>query len=206
MKAPVTTLDNTKAGDIELADTVFAQPLRKDVLARVVNWQLARRRAGTASTQDRSEVSVSKSKIYRQKGTGRARHGSKNAGIFKGGGVAHGPHPRDHSHDLPKKVRRLGLKVALSAKAAEGKLIVLDQAAAESPKTRELQKKLDGLGVANALVIGGEQLDQNFSLAARNIAGVDVLPQVGANVHDILRHDQLVLTKEAVQALEARLS
>jgi large subunit ribosomal protein L4 len=206
MKCPVTTLENGNAGEIELSDEVFGLPVRQDILARVVNWQLARRRAGTASTQTRSEVSVAKSKIYRQKGTGRARHGSKNANIFRGGGVAHGPRPRDHSHDLPKKVRRLGLKTALSAKAAEGKLVVLDQAAADSPKTRELQKKLDGLGVGNALVIGGTELDQNFSLAARNIAGVDVLPQVGANVHDILRHDTLVLTKEAVQALEARLT
>jgi large subunit ribosomal protein L4 len=206
MKCPVTTLDNKTAGEIELSDSVFAQPLRKDILARVVNWQLAKRRAGTASTQNRSEVTTSKTKIYRQKGTGRARHGSRNANIFRGGGVAHGPRPRNFSHDLPKRVRRLGLKVALSAKAAEGKLIVLDQAAAESPRTKELQKKLVSMGVANALVIGGEQLDQNFSLAARNIVGIDVLPQVGANVHDILRHDQLVLTKEAVQALEARLS
>ena len=206
MKCPVTTLDNKKAGEIELSDSVFAQPVRKDILARVVNWQLAKRRAGTASTQNRSEVTTSKTKIYRQKGTGRARHGSRNANIFRGGGVAHGPRPRDFTHDLPKKVRRLGLKVALSAKAAEGKLIVLDQAAAESPRTKELQKKLESMGVANALVIGGEQLDQNFSLAARNIVGIDVLPQVGANVHDILRHDQLVLTKEAVQALEARLT
>ena len=206
MKCPVTTLDNKKAGEIELSDSVFAQPVRKDILARVVNWQLAKRRAGTASTQNRSEVTTSKTKIYRQKGTGRARHGSRNANIFRGGGVAHGPRPRNFSHDVPKKVRRLGLKVALSAKAAEGKLIVLDQAAAESPRTKELQKKLESMGVANALVIGGEQLDQNFSLAARNIVGIDVLPQVGANVHDILRHDQLVLTKEAVQALEARLT
>jgi large subunit ribosomal protein L4 len=206
MKCPVTTLDNKQAGEIELSDSVFAQPVRKDILARVVNWQLAKRRAGTASTQTRSEVTTSKSKIYRQKGTGRARHGSRNANIFRGGGVAHGPRPRDHAHDLPKKVRRLGLKTALSAKAAEGKLVVLDQATAESPRTKELQKKLDSMGVANALVIGGEQLDQNFSLAARNIVGIDVLPQVGANVHDILRHDTLVLTKEAVQALEARLT
>lgn len=206
MKCPVTTLDNTKAGEIELSDSVFAQPVRKDILARVVNWQLAKRRAGSASTQNRSEVTTSKTKIYRQKGTGRARHGSRNANIFRGGGVAHGPRPRDFAHDVPKKVRRLGLKVALSAKAAEGKLIVLDQAAAESPRTKELQKKLESMGVANALVIGGAQLDQNFSLAARNIVGIDVLPQVGANVHDILRHDQLVLTKEAVQALEARLT
>ena len=206
MKCPVTTLDNDKAGEIELSDSVFAQPVRKDILTRVVNWQLAKRRAGTASTQNRSEVTTSKTKIYRQKGTGRARHGSRNANIFRGGGVAHGPRPRDFTHDLPKKVRRLGLKVALSAKAAEGKLIVLDQAAAASPRTKELQKKLDSMGVSNALVIGGEQLDQNFSLAARNIVGIDVLPQVGANVHDILRHDQLVLTKEAVQALEARLT
>lgn len=206
MKCPVTTLDNKKAGEIELNDAVFALPVRRDVLSRVVGWQLAKRRAGTASTKTRGEVTATGAKMYRQKGTGRARHGAKTANIFRGGGVAHGPRTRSHAVDLPKKVRRLGLKTALSAKAAEGKLIVLDTATADSPKTKDLRQKLEKIGLGSALVIGGDQLDQNFSLAARNIVGIDVLPQVGANVHDILRHDTLVLTKDAVQALEARLS
>ena len=206
MKCPVTTLDNNKAGDIELSDSVFGLPVRRDVLSRVVEWQLAKRRAGTASTKTRGEVRATGAKMYRQKGTGRARHGAKTANIFRGGGTAHGPHPRDHAHDLPKKVRRLGLKTALSAKAAEGKLIVLDAATADSPKTKDLRQKLEKIGLNSALVIGGQELDRNFSLAARNIVGIDVLPQVGANVHDILRHDTLVLTKDAVEALEARLT
>lgn len=206
MKCPVTTLDNQASGEIELSDAVFAMPVREDILARVVNWQLAKRRAGTAATKTRGEVQGSTRKIYRQKGTGRARHGSIRANIFRGGGVAHGPRPRAHTIDLPKKVRQLGLKTAMSAKAAQGKLIVLDSATADSPKTKELAKRLDGLGLRSALIVGGEQLDANFSLAARNIVGIDVLPQIGANVHDILRHDHLVLTKDAVQALEARLT
>ncbi len=206
MKCQVTTLDNQPSGEIELSDSVFAAPVRKDILARVVNWQLAKRRAGTHDTKTRSEVKGSGAKIYRQKGTGRARHGARKAPIFVGGGIAHGPHPRSHAHDLPKKVRRLGLKSALSAKAAEGKLIVLDAATLDTPRTREAKKKLDALGVDNALVVAGSELDPNFSLAVRNIVGIDVLPQIGANVHDILRHDQLVLTKDAVEALEARLT
>jgi len=206
MKWAVTTLENEKAGEIELSDTVFAQPLRKDILARVVEWQLARRRAGGASTKSQSEVKATRKKMYRQKGTGRARHGARSANIFRGGSVAHGPKPRDHSFSLPKKVRRLGLKVALSAKADEGKLIVLDRAVVDSPKTKTLQERLAQLGVDRALVVSGDELDENFSLAARNMKDVDILPQCGANVHDILRHDQLVLTKDAVQALEARLT
>lgn len=206
MKCPVTTLDNKKAGEIELKDEVFALPVRQDILSRVVAWQLARRRSGTASTKTRGEVRGSTRKIYRQKGTGRARHGAIRANIFRGGGVAHGPRPRDFSVDLPKKVRRLGLKTALSAKAAEGRLIVIDAAKADKPRTGELRRKLEALGLGKTLIVCGEQLDENFSLAARNIVGVDVLPQIGANVHDILRHDTLVLTKEAVQALEARLT
>ena len=206
MKCEVRTLDNEPGGEIELSEAVFGAAPRPDILARVVNWQLAKRRAGTHATKARSEVTGSRRKIYRQKGTGRARHGGVQANIFRGGGVAHGPRPRSHAHDLPKKVRRLGLKVALSAKAAEGKLIVLDQATAESPKTRALSAKLKDLGLASALIVGGQELDTNFSLAARNLVGIDVLPQIGANVHDILRHEHLVLTRDAVEALEARLS
>mgnify|MGYP000126037001 CR=1 FL=1 len=206
MKCQVTTLDNQPNGEIELSDSVFGAPVRQDILARVVKWQLAKRRAGTHDTKTRSEIKGSTTKIYRQKGTGRARHGARKAPIFRGGGIAHGPHPRSHAHDLPKKVRRLGLKSALSAKAAEGKLVVLDSAALDTPKTREAKKKLAALGLNDALVVAGGELDPNFSLAVRNIVGIDVLPQIGANVHDILRHDQLVLTKDAVEALEARLT
>lgn len=206
MKSQVTTLENEAGGEIELQDSVFCVPVRKDVLARVVNWQLAKRRAGTHAAKTRSEVKGSTQKIYRQKGTGRARHGAKKAPLFRGGGVAHGPEPRSHAHSLPKKVRRLGLKSALSAKVAEGKLLVVDSACAQTAKTRDVQKKLGALGLTNALIIDGSELDPKFSLAVRNILGVDVLPEIGANVHDILRHDQLVLTKEAVEALEARLS
>jgi len=206
MKCEVTTLDNQAGGEIELNDSVFAAPVRKDILARVVKWQLAKRRAGTHATKTRSQVKGSTTKIYRQKGTGRARHGAKKAPIFVGGGIAHGPHPRSHAHDLPKKVRRLGLKSALSAKAAEGKLTVLDSARMDSAKTREAKRKLTALGLNDALIVAGGELDPNFSLAVRNIVGIDVLPQIGANVHDILRHDQLVLTRDAVEALEARLT
>ena len=206
MKCQVTTLDNRESGEIELNDSVFSVTVRDDILARVVNWQLAKRRAGTHATKTRSEVKGSSRKIYRQKGTGRARHGSNQANIFRGGGVTHGPRPRRHAIDLPKKVRKLGLKSALSAKAAEGKLIVLDAAKTDSVRTGELHKKLSTLGVSSALIVDGAELDTNFSLAARNIVGIDVLPQIGANVHDILRHDHLVLTKDAVEALEARLS
>ena len=205
MKCPVTTLENKKAGEVELDDSIYALPVRRDILARVVNWQLAKRRAGTGSSKSRGEVQGSTRKIYRQKGTGRARHGSIRANIFRGGGPAHGPTPRSFEHKLPKKVRKLGLKTALSAKLAEGNLVVLDKAAASTPKTRDLAARLDKLGVASALVIGGEQLDENFTRAARNIASIDVLPQQGINVYDILRRDTLVLTKDAVEALEARL-
>lgn len=206
MKCPVTTLDNQQAGEIELNDAVFGLPVRKDILARVVDWQLAKRRSGNAFAKTRGEIQASTKKIYRQKGTGRARHGAKSANIFRGGGVAHGPRPRSFEYALPKKVRKLGLRTALSAKAAEGKLIILDQARMESPKTKDLRQRIDGLGLGSTLVVGGAQLDENFSLAARNIVGIDVLPQIGANVHDILRHDYLVLTKDAVEALEARLT
>ena len=205
MKAPVTTLDNKKAGDIDLADEIFALPTRKDLLARMVNWQLAKRRAGTHKVKERGEVSGSTRKIFRQKGPGRARHGSIRANIFRGGGQAHGPRVRDHAFDLPKKVRKLALKTALSAKAAEGKLIILDAAVAKEHKTKDLRGRFETLGWASVLVIGGTQLDENFARAARNLPGVDVLPQQGANVYDILRRDTLVLTKDAVEALEARL-
>ncbi|WP_455372835.1 50S ribosomal protein L4 [Limibacillus halophilus] len=205
MKAAVTTLDNKKAGDITLAEEVFGLPLRKDILARMVNYQFAKRRAGTHKVKERGEVSGSTRKIVRQKGSGGARHGSKRANIFRGGGVVHGPRLRSHDIDLPKKVRALALKTALSAKAAEGKLVVLESDKAESGKTKDLRASFEKLGWSNVLIVGGAALDENFARAARNLPGVDVLPQQGANVYDILRRDTLVLTKDAVEALEARL-
>ncbi len=205
MKCPVTTLENKKSGEIELSDSIFGIDVRKDVLARAVNWQLAKRRAGTQKVKGRSEISGAVKKMYRQKGTGRARHSSSKAPIFRGGGVAHGPQPRSHAHDLPKRLRKMALKCALSAKAQDGKLIVLDDAAAKTPKTKDLAGKLDKLGWSSALLIENESFDANFVLAARNIQGFDLLLQEGANVYDILRRDTLVLTKNAVEALEARL-
>ncbi len=205
MKCAVTTLDNKKAGEIDLDDGIFGLSPRPDLLSRMVNWQLAKRRAGTHKVQGRSDVKGTTQRMYRQKGTGRARHGPPKVSQFRSGGRAFGPVLRDHAHKLPKKVRKLALKSALSAKAADGKLVVLDAATADSPKTGELVRKLGALGWSSALVIGGAVLDQSFRRAASNIPGVDVLPEQGANVYDILRRDTLVLTKDAVEALEARL-
>lgn len=204
MKLPVTTLDNKKSGDIEVADSVFAVEPRRDILARVVNWQLAKRRAGTHATKTISQVSGTTKKPFRQKGTGRARAGSLRATQYRGGGISHGPVSRDHGYALPKKVRKLGMRSALSAKQAEGKLIVIDDAAGET-KTKDLAKKLSARGWSSVLFIGGSTLDEGFARAARNIPNVDVLPEQGANVYDILRRDTLVLTKAAVESLEARL-
>jgi len=205
MKCPVTTLDNKKAGEIDLDDSVFGLPERKDILARVVNWQLAKRRAGTHKVKTRGEVSGSTRKLFRQKGTGNARMGSARTTQRRGGGTVFGPVLRDHSHALNKKVRKLGLKTALSAKAAEGKLIVVDDVAVKEPKTADLAKKFAALGWSSVLIIDGAQVDAGFAKAARNLPLVDVLPQQGANVYDILRRETLVLTKGAVEALEARL-
>jgi large subunit ribosomal protein L4 len=205
MKCAVTTLDNKKAGEIDLDDGVFGLSPRPDLLARMVNWQLAKRRGGNHKVQGRSDVKGTTQRMYRQKGTGRARHGPPKVSQFRGGGRAFGPVVRDHSHKLLKKVRKLALKSALSAKAADGKLVVLDAATAKTPKTGELARRFDALGWTSALVIGGTVLDESFQRAARNIPGVDVLPEQGANVYDILRRDTLVLTKDAVEALEARL-
>ncbi len=205
MKCSVTTLENKSAGEIELNDSVFGLPVRADLLGRMVNWQLAKRRAGTHKVKGRSEVSGSTRKITRQKGGGGARHGSIRAPIFRGGGIVHGPVVRDHNIDLPKKVRKLALKTALSSKAADGKLVVLENAEVKDAKTSALSKQLGSLGWGSVLVIDGAAVNENFARAARNIPGVDVLPQQGANVYDILRRDTLVLTKDAVEALEARL-
>jgi large subunit ribosomal protein L4 len=205
MKCPVTTLDNKQPGEIDLDDAVFGLPARKDILARVVNWQLAKRRAGTHKVKTRGEVSGSTRKLFRQKGTGNARMGSARTTQRRGGGTVFGPVVRDHAHDLNKKVRKLGLKTALSAKAAEGKLIVVDAAAMTEARTGDLAKKFAALGWSSVLIIDGAQVDGGFARAARNLPLVDVLPQQGANVYDILRRDTLVLTKGAVEALEARL-
>ncbi len=205
MKSKVITLENKAAGEIDLADEVFGAPLRKDILARMVNYQLAKRRAGTADTKERSDIRGTTAKPFRQKGTGRARQGSRKAPQLRGGGVAFGPHPRDFAHKLNKKVRRMALRSALSAKQADGKLIILKDAALKSPKTKELSEKLAKLGWANALVVAGAEVDENFARAAANIPNLDILPTQGANVFDILRRDHLVLTTDAVEALEARL-
>ena len=205
MKLSVKTLDAQEKGDIELDDSIFGIEPRRDILARVVNWQLAKRRAGTHKVKLVGEIRGTTAKPFRQKGTGRARQGSNRSAQFRGGATVHGPVVRSHAHDLPKKVRRLGLKCALSAKQAEGKLIVLDEAAAKSPKTGELAKALKALDWGRTLLIGGAELDVNFAKAANNIVGFDVLPSVGANVYDILRRDTLVLTKDAVEQLTERL-
>jgi large subunit ribosomal protein L4 len=199
------TLDGQPAGEVELSDAVFGVAPRADILQRVVRWQLAKRQAGTHKTKGRSEVHYSTKKIVKQKGSGGARHGSRGAPIFRHGGTYKGPVPRSHAHDLQKKVRALGLKMALSAKAAEGQLIVVDSAAIDAPKTKALAEKLKALGWRKALVIDGAEVDQNFLLASRNIEGIDVLPSQGANVYDILKRDVLVLTKAGAAALEERL-
>jgi large subunit ribosomal protein L4 len=205
MKLAITDLDNKEVGSIDLAEEVFGLPVRRDILARMVNWQLAKRRAGTHKTKGVSDVQGTTKKPWRQKGTGRARQGSLRSPQFRGGGIIFGPVVRDHGFDLQKKVRRLALKTALSAKQAEGKLIVLETATLAAAKTKELAARLDKLGWASVLIIDGPTVDENFARAARNLPGVDVLPQQGANVYDILRRDTLVLTRDAVQHLEARL-
>ena len=205
MKAKVVTLDNKAAGDIELDEAVFGVDVRKDILSRMVNYQLAKRRAGTHKVKTRGEISGTTAKPFRQKGTGRARQGSARATQFRGGATVFGPVVREHGHKLPKRVRRMALRCALSAKQADGKLVVLDDMKLAEGKTKTLADKLEKLGVANALVVGGAEVDENFTRAAKNIALVDVLPIQGANVYDILRRDTLVLTREAVETLEARL-
>ena len=198
MKLDVKTMDNKAAGNITLADEVFGVALRSDIVARVVKWQLAKRRAGTHKVKSRSEVAMTTAKMFKQKGTGRARHGTAAVVQFRGGGVVHGPVVRDHGHALPKKVRRLGLRSALSSKAAEGKLLVVDNLVStgkSAGKTAKLRDQLTKLGADNALIVGGAELDTAFVNAARNIPLVDVLPQQGINVYDILRRDVLILSK-----------
>lgn len=205
MITDVIKLDASAAGSIELDDTVFGLVPRSDILHRMVRYQLAKRQAGTHSTLGKSEVSYSTKKIYRQKGTGGARHGSRKAPTFRKGGTYKGPTPRSHAHDLTKKFRALGLRHALSSKAVAGNLVVIDTADMGEAKTKQLALVIKNLGWKRALVIDGAEVNANFALAARNIEGLDVLPSIGANVYDILRRDTLVLTKAAVEALEARL-
>lgn len=204
MKVAVKSLDNKKVGDIDLSDAIFGILPRKDILHRMVNYQLAKRRSGNHKAKQIGEISGTGKKPYSQKGTGNARQGSLRSPQFRKGAVIFGPVVRDHAHDLPKGVRKLALKSALSAKQAEGKLIVLDAAKAKSHKTKEMVKALADLGIASALIID-ETPDANFTRAVRNIKHIDLLPQKGINVYDILRRDTLVLTKDAVAQLEARL-
>jgi large subunit ribosomal protein L4 len=204
MKLTVRNLDNQEVGDIELSEAVFGLPVRRDILARVVNWQLSKRRAGTHKTKGISDISGTTKKPYRQKGTGRARQGSLRSPQFRGGAVIFGPVVRSHEFGLQKKVRRLGLKTALSAKQAEGKLVVVDEARLDEAKTKALRSRFEALGWGSVLIIDGA-VNESFARAARNLPKVDVLPEQGANVYDILRRDTLVLTRAAVQQLEARL-
>jgi large subunit ribosomal protein L4 len=206
MKLHVVTLENKAAGEVELADAIFGLTPRKDILQRVVEWQRSKARAGTHKTKDRSEVSGTGKKPFKQKGTGNARQGTLRAPQHEGGGRAHGPVVRSHAYDLPKKVRKLGMRHALSAKQAEGKLIVIDSIVMKAAKTKNVAAHFKKLGLTKPLIIGGEKLDEGFAKAARNLVGVDVLPTQGANVYDILRHKELVLTKEAALALQARLA
>jgi large subunit ribosomal protein L4 len=205
MKASVKNLANQEVGSIELDETVFGLPVRKDILARMVNYQLAKRRAGTHKTKLIGDIAGTTKKPWKQKGTGRARQGSLRSPQFRGGAVIFGPLVRSHAFDLQKKVRKLALKTALSAKVAEGKLIVIDQAAFDEAKTKVLAERFAVLGWSNVLIIDGQELNEGFARAARNLPKVDVLPQQGANVYDILRRDVLVLTQAAVECLEARL-
>ena len=204
MKIDVVKLDGNKAGSIELGDEIFDLVPRADILHRVVRWQRNNAQAGTHKVKTRCETNFSKKKIYRQKGTGGARHGDRNAPIFRKGGIYKGPTPRSHGHDLPKKVRKLGLKLALSSKARSGELVILDNAIADG-KTSVLAEQMKKLGWKRVLVIDGKDVNEKFAQAARNIKGLDVMPCRGANVYDILKRDTLVITKSGVTELEARL-
>ncbi len=201
MKLDVQTLQAKKSGTVDLPDDIFGLEPREDILHRMVRYQLAARQAGTHRTKPRGEINATGARVGKQKGGGTARHGSRRAGIFKGGAKAFGPRVRSHAIGLPKKVRALALRHALSAKAKSSELIVLDSAEAKAPKTKDLKSALAKLGVAHALVIDGAEVNQNFALAARNIVNIDVLPVQGINVYDILRRRQLVLTKAALKAL-----
>jgi large subunit ribosomal protein L4 len=204
MDVKITTLAGDDAGEVKLSDAIFGLDPREDILQRVVRWQLARRQQGTHKAKGRAEIARTGAKMYKQKGTGRARHQSARAPQFRGGGKAHGPVVRSHEHDLPKKVRALGLKHALSAKAKAESLIIIDDLKLSEARTKALVANFEVLGLSNALMIGGSELDQNFARAASNIPNIDVLPIQGINVYDILRRGTLVLSKAAVEALEER--
>jgi large subunit ribosomal protein L4 len=206
MQWDVINLESERIGTIDLADGVFGLEARPDILSRAVTWQLAKRRAGTHSTKTRGEVARTGKKPYRQKGTGRARQGSTKGPHMRGGGIVFGPRPRDHAINLPKKVRKLALCSALSAKRAAGELVVLDKAELGEPKTKLLASQLTKLGWSKPLVIDADKPETNFARAARNLVGIDVLPSIGANVYDILRHETLVLTRSAVDKLTERLA
>jgi large subunit ribosomal protein L4 len=204
MELKITTLDGTEAGSMQLSDEIFGLEPRPDILQRCVKWQLAKRQAGTHKVKNRSEIWRTGKKMYRQKGTGGARHGSQRANLFRGGGRSFGPVVRSHEIGLPKKVRALALRHALSAKAKDGGIVVIEQATLDGPKTKALKDRFGKLGWANVLIVDGAELNENFALAARNIPQIDVLPVQGINVYDILRREKLVLTRAAVDALEAR--
>jgi large subunit ribosomal protein L4 len=204
MELTVTTLAGEAAGSVTVSDEIFGLTPRPDLIQRCVVWQLAKRQRGTHDVKNRAEIHRTGKKMYKQKGTGSARHGSARVNLFRGGGRSFGPTPRSHAIDLPKKVRALALRHALSAKAQDGGIIVIDAVAAKDPKTKVLREQLDKLGIRGALIIGGAEIENNFRLAARNIPDVDVLPVQGVNVYDILRRPKLVLTKAAIEALEAR--
>lgn len=205
MKLKIKNLDAADVGEIDLADEVFGAPVRSDLLARVVNWQLSKRRSGNHKTKGISDIQGTTKKPFAQKGGGRARQGSLRSPQFRGGARIFGPVVRSHEFDLPKKVRKLGLRIALSSKAADGKLVILDSAEVKDGKTKQLAQRLGKLGLSSVLFIDGEKVNDLFARAARNLPHVDVLPEMGANVYDILRRDTLVLTKAAVERLEARL-
>jgi large subunit ribosomal protein L4 len=204
MELSIISLDGKKGESVTLSDTIFGLEVRKDLLHRIVNWQLNKRRAGTHKVKNRAEIWRTGKKMYGQKGTGNARHGSARVAQFRGGGRAFGPVVRSHETEMPKKLRQLALKHALSAKAKESAIVVLSEATLKEPKTKLLAKNLADLGFTNALVVGGAEIDKNFGLAARNLHQVDVLPIQGINVYDIMRREKLVLTKAALDALEAR--
>ena len=204
MKVDVKTLEAKSAGKVDLPEAIFGLEPRRDILQRMVVYQLAKRRAGTQKVMNRTEVNGTGAKMFRQKGTGRARHGNRKVPQFRGGGKAFGARPRDHAIDLPKKLRALALRHALSAKVRSDELIILESAAVKKPKTKDLLSSLDKLGLSNALIIDGKEVDKNFAMASRNIVGIDVLPVQGINVYDILRRNKLVLTKAALEELEAR--
>lgn len=205
MQVNVMNLANQKVSDIELDELVFGVEIRKDILHRVVEWQRSKRRAGTHKTKGISEISGTTKKPYKQKGTGSARHGSLRSAQFRGGAVIFGPVVRSHEYDLTKKFKRLGLKTALSCKLKEGKLMILDSAKLNDPKTSSLLDHIKQIGIESALIIDGDNVDQNFLKAAANLKHINILPQIGANVYDILHHQNLILTCEAVRALEERL-